>query len=192
MLLKCVPSKRNTRLLHLLGNDPWVHGWHNLSLRPCLRIIFPFPLRISSHGPAFYARETLHFRRRMVEHMLRIAAQDGATQQPFYQVVRRGCDNGTQLFAALSFLLMLPVCIAPASTEERLLAESELCRELGTLNPPLVNNLLPKRKQRCIPGMPIFDSPRPICRLRPSSQTVVRPVSSPGQSGLRASSKRMA
>lgn len=173
MLLQCVPSKRNIRLLRLFGKDPWVHGWQNLCQRPCLYIIFPFPLRMSPHGPAFYVGETVHFRRRMVEHILRIAAPDGATQQPFYQVVRHGCDSGTQLFAALSFLLMLPVCIASACTEERLLAESELCRELGTLNPPLVYSFLPKRKKRCLPGMRIFDSSRPLCRRRVSSPQLV-------------------
>ncbi len=55
---------------------------------------------------------------------------DGATQQPFYQVVRHGCDTGTQLLAALSILIMLPVCVAPREGGERLMAEASLCHEV--------------------------------------------------------------
>lgn len=48
-----------------------------------------------------------------------------------------------------------------------LLAENALCHSIGTLNPPRVYSLLKKGKQRQLPGMRIFDSHRPLCRLRP-------------------------
>ena len=156
------------RLLKLIGSDPWAHGWQLLHQSPCLYIIFPYPLRCSRFGPLFYIGETTSFRRRMVEHLLRLIAQDGATQQPFYQVVRHNCCQGTQLLAALSFLMMLPVHLAPVDTGERLLAETALCHSLGTLNPPTVYSLLPKTKQRQVQGLRIFDSFRSLCRLRPS------------------------
>lgn len=168
MLLQVLPSRRNVRLLKLIGSDPWAHGWQLLHQSPCLYIIFPYPLRCSRFGPLFYIGETTSFRRRMVEHLLRLIAQDGATQQPFYQVVRHNCCQGTQLLAALSFLMMLPVHLAPVDTGERLLAETALCHSLGTLNPPTVYSLLPKTKQRQVQGLRIFDSFRSLCRLRPS------------------------
>ena len=167
MLLQTVPSKRILRLLRLFGTDPWVFGWQRLEQAPCLYVIFPYPVQCSCHGPLFYVGETILFRRRMVEHFLRIIAHDGATQQPFYKVVRRNCSQGPQLLAALSFLMMVPVCAASADTGERLMAESALCHSIGTLNPPRVYSLLPKGKQRQLPGMRIFDSHRPLCRLRP-------------------------
>ena len=167
MLLQTVPSKRILRLLRLFGTDPWVFGWQRLEQAPCLYVIFPYPVQCSCHGPLFYVGETILFRRRMVEHFLRIIAHDGATQQPFYKVVRRSCSQGPQLLAALSILMMVPVCAASADTGERLLAESALCHSIGTLNPPRVYSLLQKGKQRQLPGMRIFDSHRPLCRLRP-------------------------
>ena len=57
-------------------------------------------LRHSAVPFAFvYVGETVDFRRRSVEHMLRIIGSDGVTQQPFYQVVRRGCDSNAQCTA---------------------------------------------------------------------------------------------
>ena len=158
MLIRTMPSKRNQRLLRLFGADPWEHGWQFLEQGPCLYVIFPFPVRVSVFGPLFYVGETVNFRRRMNEHMLRLLAADGATQQPFYQVVRHGCETGTQLLAALSFLIMLPACVAPTDGGERLLAEASLCHEVGTLNPPRVYSLLPKRKCKPVTGLRIFDS----------------------------------
>lgn len=166
MLIRTMPSKRNQRLLRLFGADPWEHGWQFLEQGPCLYVIFPFPVRVSVFGPLFYVGETVNFRRRMNEHMLRLLAADGATQQPFYQVVRHGCETGTQLLAALSFLIMLPACVAPTDGGERLLAEASLCHEVGTLNPPRVYSLLPKRKCKPVAGLRIFDSFRPVCRIR--------------------------
>lgn len=93
-----------------------VFGWQRLEQAPCLYVIFPYPVQCSRHGPLFYIGETILFRRRMVEHFLRIIAHDGATQQPFYKVVRRNCSQGPQLLAALSFLMMVPVCAASADT----------------------------------------------------------------------------
>ena len=167
MLLQTVPSKRILRLLRLFGTDPWVFGWQRLEQAPCLYVIFPYPVQCSCHGPLFYVGETILFRRRMVEHFLRIIAHDGATQQPLYKVVRRSCSQGPQLLAALSILMMVPVCAASADTGERLLAESALCHSIGTLNPPRVYSSPQKGKQRQLPGMRIFDSHRPLCRLRP-------------------------
>ncbi|CAL1157640.1 unnamed protein product [Cladocopium goreaui] len=83
-------------------------------------------------------------------------------------VVRHNCCQGAQLLAALSFLMMLPVHLAPVDTGERLLAETALCHSLGTLNPPTVYSLLPKTKQRQVQGLRIFDSFRSLCRFRPS------------------------
>ena len=73
---------------------------------------------------------------------------------------------------------MLPVVAAPLDTAERLLAESALCQSIGTLNPPRVYSLIPKRKQRSFPGVRIFDSRRPICRLRSSGSSSMLPLSS--------------
>ena len=84
MCLQSVSSRRNLRLLKLIGRDPWEHGWLYLEQVPCLYLIFPFPLRHSSLGPLIYVGETINFGRRMREHALRIICRDGATQQPFF------------------------------------------------------------------------------------------------------------
>lgn len=112
-----------------------------------------------------YVGKTVDFRRRSVEHMLRVIGSDGVTQQPFYQVVRRGCDSNAQCAAALCFLMLLPVRLACADRGERLIAECQLCQAAGNLNPPRVYSVL-RQNKRSAAGLRLFDSKRVVSRLQ--------------------------
>ena len=93
MWLQAQESRRNTCLLQHIGRDPWNLGWSRLWLEPCLYLSLPFPLRACKHGTVTYVGETVCFKRRFEEHILRLLDTGGHTQQPFYTYVRRGCEQ---------------------------------------------------------------------------------------------------
>ena len=172
MWLQSRRTRRRLNLLRFIGRDPWESGWDRLWSEPCLYLVFPFPLRVCKHGLAFYVGESICFSRRFREHLCRMVDVDGCTQQPFYQYVRQSCCNDSQLFAALSFLMLIPIHCASADKVERLSAERVLVGCLGALNPPHVYSLLVGvrgQTKGLKQGLRIFGSQRKLCRLRASS-----------------------
>ena len=168
MFLQARSTRRSQLLLDLIGRDPWLLGWEALWQTPCVYLVFPFPVRTALHGLLFYVGETVCFRRRFLEHVLRLLDPAGFTQQPFYRYVRHGCESNEQLLAALCFLMMVPVRSAPADRGARLVIEKSLTRVVGNLNPPHVYSLPPftNPKKRRVRALRIFEGTRPVRRLR--------------------------
>ena len=168
MWLQSRESRRNARLLQHIGCDPWDLGWSRLWTEPCLYICLPVPLRACKHGVVLYVGESVSFQRRFEEHILRLLDPKGQTQQPFYHFVRRGCVSDSQLLAAVSFFMLLPVSAASHDRKNRLEAEVSLTAVLGTLNPPRVYSLagMTRRRGSAAFGQRIFGASRPLCRIR--------------------------
>ena len=168
MWLQSRESRRNARLLQHIGCDPWDLGWTRLWTEPCLYICLPVPLRACKHGVVLYVGESVSFQRRFEEHILRLLDPKGQTQQPFYHFVRRGCVSDSQLLAAVSFFMLLPVSAASHDRKNRLEAEVSLTAVLGTLNPPRVYSLagMTGRRSSAAFGQRIFGASKPLCRIR--------------------------
>ena len=136
---------------------------------PCLCRSLPFPLRACKHSTITHVGETVCCKRRFEEHILRLLDTCGHTQQPFYTYIRRGCDAESQLLPAQSFLMLIPVCAASGDRARRLEEEASLTASLGTLNPPRAYSLVKnpsRRRASTIRGQRLFNSLRPLCRLR--------------------------
>ena len=133
---------------------------------PCLYWVFPFPMTMGKHGPLLYAGETENFSRRFTEHLSRLLDCDGFKQQPFYRYIQASSANQHQLVAELCFLMMIPVKAASAEKQYRLIEESGLVKQVGTLNPPKVYSLLLPKRRVVVPGVKLFAAKRPLCRLR--------------------------
>ena len=86
-------SRRDAWLLTVIGNDAWSVGWHRLWHGSSIYWAVRSRMACSRYGPSIYVGESCCTAPRICEHILRILRPQGATQQPFFAVLRRGSMN---------------------------------------------------------------------------------------------------
>ena len=167
-------SRKSKYLLEKFGNDVWKHGWHRLWHSSAMYWCTPTHPIFSKFGPLIYIGESDFPLRRVHEHLIRILRPGGATQQPFFEVIRRGAVSTNRLRAALCVWLFLPCTLASSEAAARKALEREYILALGVLNPPCVY-ALPELRETCKDRRGdhhrIFGTARPLKRLRQSHQT---------------------
>ena len=120
--------------------------------------------------------------RRVHEHLIRILRPEGSTQQPFFEVIRRGAVSTNRLRAALCGWLFLPCTLASSEAAARKALEREYILTLGVLNPPCVYalpDLHENCKDRRFDHERIFGTTRPVKRLRQIHGEKPKPFKSP-------------
>ena len=127
----------------------------------------------SKWGPLIYVGESDCTIRRCIEHLTRILRPQGVTQQPFFEIVRRGSRSLHVIRQLLCEWLFIPVQCAPLNTKMRKTAEREVIKCIGTLNPPLVYSILSSLSHRPYSSrgdpLPVRRRLRLLRRLRPPS-----------------------
>ena len=162
-------TRRSNMLLRHAGQHPWSHGWDKLWHNSVVYWITPVFPAFTSVGPFIYIGETDDMHRRASEHVLRLLAIRGATQQPFFDVVRDGETSPSRLKQCVATWLIMPVTLV--QSELRKATERDMIQKLGTLNPPRVYSLSTgnRPKRRKVQGTRIFERIRPFKRLRPDT-----------------------
>ena len=105
-----------------------------------------------------------------------------STQQPFFEVIRRGAVSTNRLRAALCGWLFLPCTLASSEAAARKALEREYILTLGVLNPPCVYalpDLHENCKDRRFDHERIFGTARPVKRLRQIHGEKSKPFKSP-------------
>jgi hypothetical protein len=141
--LQASHSAFSRRLLSLIGDGPWQLGWSRLWQAPCIYWCCFFHRTRSPYGPFIYVGETECMSRRVQEHITRLCAVYGSTQQPFFDVVRsfgKACPSNAprQIKVNICEWLFVPLFAAPADVDGRKELERDHIRCVGTLNPPIV------------------------------------------------------
>ena len=174
MMLLARNSRKSKYLLEKFGNDVWKHGWHRLWHSSAIYWCTPMHPTFSKFGPLIYIGESDFPLRRVHEHLIRILRPEGAAQQPFFEVIRRGAVSTNRLRAALCVWLFLPCTLASSEAATRKALEREYILALGVLNPPCVY-ALPELHETCKDRRGdhhrIFGTARPLKRLRQGHQT---------------------
>ena len=135
-------SRRDQYLLSIIGLDPWTLGWHHLWHGASLYWDVRTRMARSRFGPLIYVGESEFSARRIIEHISRILRPFGATQQPFFDVVRCSSSDVKLIRCCLSEWLFFPVQSAPACAKLRKTGERCMIKQVGTLNPPRVYHFL--------------------------------------------------
>ncbi|CAE8636833.1 unnamed protein product [Polarella glacialis] len=135
-------SRRSAFLLRQVGTDPWEKGWAELWRGPVLYWITHFLPGRYAQGPRIYVGEAVDMPRRASEYIIRILAPHGATQQPFFDIIRGGATDGLHLRANLCEWLLLPLRVAPFCAAARKFEERAWQKVVGSLNPPRIYALL--------------------------------------------------
>lgn len=172
--LQVSTSRRDEHLLRIIGTDPWHYGWTHLWSHPSVYWILPLPLRRSVCGTVIYVGESEFFGRRAVEHVLRMLAPRGVTQQPVYTVLQGDAASFVELRCCLCSVLLVPLFYASEALTERLLQEKCLTDAVGSLNPPRVYTLLrtlpnSSKKRTVSAGSRLYVNARKVRRLRHKS-----------------------
>ena len=174
--LQASDSSFSRRLLDYIGVSPWQLGWDRLWQAPCIYWCCFLHRTRSPYGPLIYVGETDCMPRRVQEHIIRLCAVNGATQQPFFDVVRNFGRNYTQtpldvIKMNICEWLFVPLFSAPADPGDRKQLERDHIRSIGTLNPPCVYSVLQflnksVLNRRVCAGQRFFRTARPLMRLR--------------------------
>ena len=90
MMLIARNSRKSNFLLEKFGDDVWRHGWHRLWHSSAIYWCTPMHPVFTRFGPLVYIGESDFPLRRVHEHLIRILRPEGSTQQPFFEVIRRG------------------------------------------------------------------------------------------------------
>ena len=168
-MLASKASRRTRSLLRCIGQHPWEFGWGRLWHNSSLYWIVPFSPIFTSLGALVYVGETDNMHRRAYEHLLRLLAPRGVTQQPFFDIIRGCADTPTSLRASVSEWLFIPVSLVQPDVRKRL--ERDMIQRVGSLNPPRVYALLNSRQHRKrARSLKLFEQHRPVKRLRLESQ----------------------
>ena len=107
--LQTCSTVRSRFLLRAIGTDLWCHGWERLWSGPALYVGVRARLAHSSVGTHIYVGESVCFRRRCTEHVLRLLKPAGHTQQPVYSVIRQGLTNSFDVAVAVSEWFFFPL-----------------------------------------------------------------------------------
>lgn len=164
-MLSARSCRRSTKLLQEIGPHPWESGWDLLWHNSVIYFITPlFPVH-TFLGPLMYVGETDNMQRRCNEHVIRLCATHGATQQPFFDFIRGQHTHPQKIKAAICEWLFIPVMLVPQ--EERKCTERTVINRVGILNPPRVYSLMKGRKpSSATTGIALFEQRRPLKRLR--------------------------
>jgi len=174
--LQASDSVFSRSLLHFIGDGPWQLGWDRLWHAPSIYWCCFFHRTRSPYGPLIYVGETEYMSRRVQEHITRLCAVHGCTQQPFFDVVRtygKACsqDATRQIKVNICEWLFVPLFAAPSVIDDRKQLERDHIHCVGTLNPPIVYRVLSflrscGKSNRSILGQRFFRTARPLMRLR--------------------------
>ena len=102
--------------------------------------------------------------RRCNEHVVRLCAIHGVTQQPFFDFIRGQNTDPQTIKASICEWLFIPIMLVPH--ESRKCTERNVIQRVGTLNPPRIYSLLQKKKSFKTSGVRNFEQQRPLKRLR--------------------------
>lgn len=163
-MLSAKSCRCSNRLLKEIGLHPWENGWDLLWHNSVVYWIVPLiPVR-TSLGPLVYVGETDDMQRRCNEHVVRLCAIHGVTQQPFFDFIRGQNTDPQTIKASICEWLFIPIMLVPH--ESRKCTERNVIQRVGTLNPPRIYSLLQKKKSFKTSGVRIFEQQRPLKRLR--------------------------
>ena len=160
--------RRSRKLLNEIGLHPREHGWDLLCHNSVVYWVVQFFPDYTPLGPLIYVGETDHMQRRTHEHVIRICATQGNTQQPFFDFVRGPDTCPQKIKASLCEWLFIPTLLVP--NELRKCTERSVIQRIGTLNPSRVYFLLHRQRAFKRPGVALFERNRPLKRLRRAQQ----------------------